>query len=52
MRLRAAGYYDGDINGTFDKKTEEAIKYFQKDEGIPIKGRISKREYFRLGLLE
>jgi peptidoglycan hydrolase-like protein with peptidoglycan-binding domain len=52
MRLKAAGYYDGEVNGIFDSKTEVAIKNFQKDEGIPITGRISKREYFRLGLLE
>jgi peptidoglycan hydrolase-like protein with peptidoglycan-binding domain len=52
MRLKAGGYYDGDTNGIFDSKTEEAIKNFQKDEEMPITGRISKREYIQLGLLE
>ncbi|WP_209125157.1 L,D-transpeptidase family protein [Alkalihalobacillus sp. BA299] len=52
MRLKAAGYYDEDVNGIFDSKTERAVKEFQKDEGIPITGGISKRDYIHLGLLE
>ncbi len=52
MRLRAAGYYNGTLDGIFDYEMETAIKAFQKSEEIPITGRISRREYNRLGLLE
>ncbi|NEU29553.1 L,D-transpeptidase family protein [bacterium LRH843] len=52
MRLKAAGYYKGEVDGIFDEGMEQAIKAFQKNEKIPITGRISRREYNRLGLLE
>nr|WP_277877939.1 peptidoglycan-binding protein [Halalkalibacter nanhaiisediminis] len=51
-RLKVVGYYEGECNGIFDKKTEEAIKSFQKDEKIPVTGSINMRDYIHLGLLE
>ncbi|PLS18205.1 hypothetical protein CVD28_07905 [Bacillus sp. M6-12] len=51
-RLKAMGLFTGTVNGIFDKKTEHAVKQFQKINGLPATGGITFREYRALGLLE
>ncbi len=36
--LRALGYYDGEITGTMDEATREAIRALQRDLGVPETG--------------
>ncbi|MBW4499969.1 MAG: peptidoglycan-binding protein [Scytonema hyalinum WJT4-NPBG1] len=37
--LSAKGYLDaGAVNGTFDEQTENAVKAFQKDNGLTVDG--------------
>ncbi len=36
--LKLLGYYKGKINGILDKKTEKAVKLFQKDHGLKVDG--------------
>ena len=38
--LKAAGYYDGKIDGDFGEKTEAAIKALEKDLSLPVTGKI------------
>ena len=39
-RLKELGYYDGDINGSYDDATVVAIKNFQSDNGIAVTGAV------------
>lgn len=62
-RLKELGYYDGEINGTFDNATVTAIKEFQSDKGIYVSGAVggitasalgiymSEQDSYDLGLL-
>jgi peptidoglycan hydrolase-like protein with peptidoglycan-binding domain len=45
-------FYNGKVNGVYDKETERAVKSFQKANNLPITGVITKREYILLGILE
>ena len=38
VALTTLGYYDGEINGLYDKATEDAIKAFQADQSIAVDG--------------
>lgn len=51
-RLKAAGYYDGRVNGRFDKQTERAVFRFQKSEGLPVTGQIGLEDMLYLGIVE
>lgn len=37
-KLKRWGYYDGEINGIYDNETIEAVKYFQRKNGLPEDG--------------
>lgn len=39
-RLEASGYYDGPINGKFDRKTEKAVKGLQSEHGLEPDGKV------------
>jgi hypothetical protein len=43
--LQKRGFYDGDINGTFDNNTLNALMAFQKRYGAPVDGVIGARTY-------
>ena len=43
--LKKIGYDPGPIDGIFGKKTEEAVKQFQKDNGLIADGIIGKNTY-------
>ena len=37
-RLKAWGYYDGNVDGIFGPQTEEAVRYFQSKNGLQVDG--------------
>jgi peptidoglycan hydrolase-like protein with peptidoglycan-binding domain len=37
-RLRQLRYYDGPVNGSFGPRTEEAVRFFQRSQGLPEDG--------------
>lgn len=51
-RLKGLGLYDGEINGIYGIKTEDAVRKFQLQNNLSVNGVISFREYLLLGLLE
>lgn len=51
-RLRAAGYYNGPVDGIFGHELERAVKQWQKDMEWEVTAQISRREYTELGLIE
>lgn len=41
--LKGAGYYVGEISGTYDPLTQEAVRAFQKAEGLDADGRAGEK---------
>jgi peptidoglycan hydrolase-like protein with peptidoglycan-binding domain len=37
--LKELGYYDGEVDGLYGSETEQAVKDFQKDEGLTVDGK-------------
>ncbi len=51
QRLKDWGYMsDGTVDGHFDWKTEEAIKKFQKNHGLPAEGKAGQQTLDAMGL--
>ncbi len=48
--LKEQGYDPGQIDGVFGKKTERAVKRFQKANGLKVDGIAGRRTFFALGL--
>ena len=48
--LKERGYDPGQLDGIFGKKTERAVKRFQKSCGLKADGIAGKRTFFALGL--
>jgi peptidoglycan hydrolase-like protein with peptidoglycan-binding domain len=48
-RLRQIAWFFGDVDGTFDDQTDEAVRGFQAKRGIPVTGEVDQRT---LDLLE
>jgi peptidoglycan hydrolase-like protein with peptidoglycan-binding domain len=46
--LKNAGYYTGSIDGKIGTKTREAIKKFQKDNGLKVDGKVGKMTWAQL----
>ncbi|KJJ83456.1 secreted protein containing Peptidoglycan binding-like domain protein [Candidatus Omnitrophus magneticus] len=46
--LKAAGFYDGPVDGKLGPKTKEAIKAFQQANGLTADGVIGKRTWAKL----
>ena len=46
--LKNAGFYSGTIDGKIGKKTREAIKEFQKANGLKADGIVGKQTWYRL----
>ncbi|MBE9144485.1 peptidoglycan-binding protein [Planktothrix mougeotii] len=42
QRLKAAGYWSGRITENYDQATENAVKTFQKDQGIEANGKVDE----------
>ena len=51
-RLKSGGYYHGKCHGRFDHATEEAVRAFERDHGLPVDGVINLHDYIALGLVE
>ena len=49
-RLRDWGYYDGELTGTLDYETTQAIKYFQQEHGISATGNLDGATMDALGV--
>ena len=41
--LAQRGYYDGQIDGVLGPGTRSAIREFQRDNGLPVTGRIDSQ---------
>ena len=46
--LKDYGYYNGDIDGAFGKKTEEAVKAFQETHGLKVDGIVGDATWAKL----
>lgn len=51
-RLKRWGYYSGNIDGIYGKKTTGAVKYFQRTNGLTVDGICGKETLAALGLSE
>ena len=49
-RLARAGYYRGAIDGVIGNGTRSAIRAFERNNGLPIDGRIDRRLLATMGL--
>ncbi len=43
QRLKELGYGSGNITGNYDEATENAVKRFQKHQGIAVNGKVDER---------
>src|SRR5690606_36063282 len=48
--LRAAGFYDGEVTGTFDDATWAAARAFQAELGLYVDGIVGKNTATELGI--
>ena len=49
-KLKNWGYYKGSVDGIFGSKTKEAVKYFQRKNGLTADGIVGKKTAAALGL--
>ncbi len=49
-RLKQWGYYNGAVDGVYGKQTVEAVKYFQRKNGLTPDGVAGKATYAALGM--
>lgn len=49
-RLKQWGYYDGPVDGVYGAKTVEAVKYFQKKNGLTADGIAGRSTFAALGM--
>ena len=50
VKLKEWGYYAGIVDGVFGSKTTEAVKYFQRKNGLTADGIVGKTTFAALGL--
>ena len=51
-KLKRWGYYDGNVDGIYGPKTKEAVKYFQRKNGLTADGIVGKKTFEALGMME
>ncbi len=51
-KLRRWGYYTGSVDGIYGPKTKEAVKYFQRKNGLTADGIVGKKTFEMLGMME
>lgn len=51
-KLRDWGYYTGTVDGVYGSKTEEAVKYFQKKNGLTVDGKVGPATQKALGITD
>lgn len=49
-KLKNWGYYKGSVDGIFGAKTKEAVKYFQRKNGLKVDGIVGKNTLKALGI--
>ena len=49
-KLKNWGYYDGAIDGIFGAQTKEAVRYFQRKNGLAVDGIVGKNTLAALGM--
>ena len=49
-RLKSWGYYDGAVDGVFGSRTESAVRYFQRKNGLSVDGKVGAETLAALGL--
>lgn len=50
-KLRRWGYYTGSVDGIYGPKTKEAVKYFQRKNGLTADGIVGKKTFEALGMM-
>lgn len=50
QKLKNWGYYKGSVDGIFGSKTKEAVKYFQKKNGLTADGIVGNKTLKALGI--
>ncbi len=50
-KLRRWGYYKGSVDGIYGPKTKEAVKYFQRKNGLTADGIVGKKTFEALGMM-
>lgn len=50
QKLKNWGYYKGSVDGIFGKQTKEAVKYFQRKNGLTVDGIAGKKTLAALGM--
>ena len=51
-RLKMWGYYNGSVDGIYGKQTVEAVKYFQRKNGLTADGIAGKATFEALGMMD
>lgn len=51
-KLHRWGYYTGSVDGIYGPKTKEAVKYFQRKNGLTADGIVGKKTFEALGMME
>jgi len=49
-RLKAWGYYDGAVDGIYGSRTEAAVRYFQRKNGLAVDGQVGEETLAALGI--
>ena len=50
QKLKNWGYYTGAVDGIFGSKTKEAVKYFQRKNGLSVDGVVGNKTLAALGI--
>ena len=50
QKLKNWGYYNGAVDGIFGSKTKEAVKYFQRKNGLTVDGIVGNKTLAALGI--
>lgn len=51
-RLKSWGYYTGAVDGIYGSKTESAVRYFQRTNGLAVDGQAGNKTLAALGIYE
>lgn len=51
-RLKSWGYYTGSVDGIYGSKTESAVKYFQRTNGLAVDGQAGNNTLAAMGIYE
>ena len=51
-RLKSWGYYTGAVDGIYGSRTESAVKYFQRTNGLAVDGQAGNKTLAAMGIYE